>query len=355
MSNKKCLTFELKLNKKWNMMKEAMFYKKENDIILCKLCSHYCKIKDNSTGICKVRKNVNGKLWTLVYNKAIAENIDPVEKKPLYHFLPATYTYSISTVGCNFKCLHCQNYEISQFPELNNGYIYGKELSPDDIIKKIKNNYLKSISYTYTEPTIYYEYAREIGILAKENGIKNIFVSNGFMSKECIEDLKNWLDAINIDIKSFSEEFYRKICKAKLKPVLNNVEKLKSYDIWVEITTLIIPGYNDSEEELRNIAKFIKSVDENIPWHVSAFYPTYKLTDAPPTSPETIFKARDIGLSEGLKYVYTGNIRDYEGGNTYCPKCGKILIKRLGYLVEILNLKNGECKNCNEKLSGIFE
>ncbi len=335
-------------------MKEALFYKKENNFIKCYLCSHYCIIKEDKTGICKVRKNIDGKLFSLVYNKAIAENIDPIEKKPLYHFFPATYTYSIATVGCNFKCLHCQNYEISQFPELNDHYIYGKELTPENIIKKLVKNHLKSISYTYTEPTIYYEYARDIGILAKEQGIKNIFVSNGYMSKECVEDLKEWLDAINIDIKSFNEDFYKKICKASLKPVLENVEKLKSYNIWVEITTLIIPGYNDSEKELRDIAKFIKSIDKNIPWHVSAFYPTYKLTDAPPTPPETIIKAREIGLAEGLNYVYTGNIRDFEGGNTYCPNCKKLLIKRIGYFVEIINLNNGKCYNCGENIAGVF-
>ncbi len=336
-------------------MKEAKFYKKENNYIKCYLCSHYCTINENSVGICKVRKNINGKLYSLVYNKAIAENIDPIEKKPIYHFYPSSYTYSIATVGCNFKCLNCQNYEISQFPELNNGYIFGNELSPEEIIKKVKANHLKSISYTYTEPTIYYEYSRDIGLLARENRIKNIFVSNGYMSRECIEDLKEWLDAINIDLKSFNDDFYKKICKARLKPVLENIELLKSYNVWVEITTLIIPGYNDSEEELREIAKFIKSVDKNIPWHVSAFYPTYKLTDAPPTSPDKVIRAREIGLEEGLNYVYTGNIRDYDGGNTYCPNCKNLLIKRIGYFVEIINLEEGKCSNCKEKIAGIFE
>jgi len=336
-------------------MKEALFYKKiDESTIQCKLCNHYCKIKNNSTGICKVRKNIEGKLYSLVYPKAIATHIDPVEKKPIYHFYPGSYTYSIATVGCNFKCLHCQNYEISQFPELNDGYIYGKDLPPEEIIKETLRGKLKSISYTYTEPTIYYEYARDTAILAKEYGIKNIFVSNGFMSRECIEDLKEWLDAINIDIKAFSEEFYRKVCSAKLKPVLDNIERLKSYGIWVEITTLIIPGYNDSNDELKEIAKFIKSIDENIPWHVSAFFPTFKLTDAPPTPPQTILKAREIGLEAGLKYVYTGNIRDYEGSNTYCPSCNKLLIKRVGYFVEVINLKGNKCGNCGYEIAGVF-
>ncbi len=335
-------------------MKTSSYFKKVDNSVICILCNHYCKIDEKSFGICKVRTNQNGKIYSLVYGKAIAKNIDPIEKKPIYHFFPGTYTYSIATVGCNFQCLHCQNYEISQFPRLNNGYIYGKDLLPEEIIKEVKTNHIKSISYTYTEPTIYYEYARDIGILAKQNQIKNIFVSNGFMSKEVVEDLKEWLDAINIDIKSFSEKFYKKICKASLKPILENVEKLKSYGIWVEITTLIIPGYNDSYDELKSIAKFIKSIDKNIPWHVSAFYPTYKLTDAPPTSPETVIKAREIGFEEGLNFVYTGNIRDYQGSNTYCPNCQSLLIKRYGYFVEIVNLKNGKCEKCNTKLSGFF-
>jgi len=348
------LTFKESLTK-IDTMKEAMFYKRENDKVECYLCAHNCIINNNNRGICKVRINKNGKLFSLVYNKAIAENIDPVEKKPLYHFLPGTYTYSLATVGCNFKCLNCQNYEISQFPELNNGYIYGKELTPEEIINKVKSNHLPSISFTYTEPTVYYEYAKDIGIFAKTNGIKNIFVSNGYMSKECADDLKNWLHGINIDLKSFSDDFYKKICKARLKPVLDNIERLKANGIWVEITTLIIPELNSSEKELKNIAKFIKSVDKNIPWHVSAFYPTFKLTNSYPTPPELVIKAREIGLEEGLNYVYTGNIRDYTGQNTYCPECNEILIKRAGYFTEILNLNNDKCSNCGFEIAGIFE
>ncbi len=334
-------------------MKEALFYEKRENDVKCLLCNHYCIIKNNSTGICRVRLNKNQTLYSLVYPKIIAENIDPVEKKPLYHFLPGSYTYSISTVGCNFKCLHCQNFEISQFPELHGGKIIGKDIYPEELVKKTVNNHLLSISYTYTEPTIYYELARETGLIAKENGIKNIFVSNGYMSKEVINDLKEWLDAINIDIK-FSEKFYSKICRAKLKPVLENVEKLKSFGVWVEITTLIIPGYNDSEKELTQIANFIKSIDKNIPWHVSAFYPTYKLTDAPPTPFMTVKKAREIGLSVGLNYVYTGNIPDTEGSSTFCPNCNTMLIKRSGYYIEILNLENNKCKNCGCEIAGIF-
>ena len=330
-------------------MKEAIFYTNEKNVAKCRLCNHFCSVSPNKRGICNVRANINNKLYSLVYNKIIAKNIDPVEKKPLYHFLPCSYTYSISTVGCNFKCLNCQNYEISQCKD-----IIGYEISPETIINEVIENHLPSISFTYTEPTVYYETARDIGILAKEQGIKNIFVSNGYMSKEVIIDMKKWVDAINVDLKSFNENFYKKICKASLKPVLDNIISLKENGIWVEITTLVIPGYNDSEDELKKIAKFIKSVDSYIPWHVSAFYPTYLLTDILPTSPDTIKNARLIGLAEGLKYVYTGNIRDSVGCNTYCPNCNSLLIERKGYSVKLINLINGKCRDCNRDVEGIF-
>ena len=331
-------------------MKEAMFYsKKDFNKVKCNLCNHFCIIEDGKSGICNFRENLNGTLYSKVFNRIVAKNIDPIEKKPLYHFLPASYTYSISTVGCNFKCLNCQNYEISQAKE-----VFGYYFNAETIIKEIEENHLPSISYTYTEPTIYYETARNIGIYAKEKNIKNIFVSNGYMSKYVVNDLKSWLDGINIDLKSFSNEFYKKICKASIKPVLDNIISFKENGIWVEITTLIIPGLNDSEKELKNIAKFIKSVDSSIPWHVSAFYPTYLLTNISPTDSQKVINARLIGLSEGLKYVYTGNIRDNIGANTYCNKCNNLLIERAGYNVKIKNLINNRCSNCNEKINGIF-
>ncbi len=331
-------------------MKEALFYdKSENNVVLCKLCNHLCKIRNGKTGICNVRKNIDGKLFSLIYNKIAAKNIDPVEKKPLYHFLPGSYTYSISTVGCNLKCKHCQNYEISQSKD-----IFGYEISSEENIKTVLNNKLPSISYTYTEPTIYYETARDIGMLAMKHNVKNIFVSNGYMSKSVIDDMKNWVHGINIDLKSFSDDFYKKVCGASLKPVLENIVKLKEAGVWMEITTLVIPRYNDSDKELMDIAKFIVSVDKGIPWHVSAFYPTYLLTDTHPTSLDTIVNARLIGISEGLKYVYTGNVRDDSGSNTYCPKCNELLIERRGYTVKVSNLTEGVCNNCGEKIEGVF-
>jgi pyruvate formate lyase activating enzyme len=321
----------------------------ENNKIKCNLCNHRCILNNNQSGICNVRKNINGVFFSLVYGKIVAKHVDPVEKKPLYHFLPGTSTYSISTVGCNFKCLNCQNYEISQAK-----YIFGKSYTPAEIINEVKHFNIPSISYTYTEPTIYYETARDIGILANENNIKNIFVSNGFMSKEVVKDSFSWLHGINIDLKSFSENFYKIVCKGSLKPVLDNIIDFKTNNVWVEVTTLLIPGYNDSEEEIKKIADFLYSVDPAIPWHISAFYPTYKLTDAPFTSPDKVIKARLIGLERGLKYVYTGNIRYPEGESTFCYNCGKLLISRHGYSTEISNLKGNKCLNCEATIEGVF-
>ena len=331
-------------------MKEALFYEKIDDCtVQCNLCSHRCILKPGETGICNVRENMKGTLVSNVYCKIAAKNIDPVEKKPLYHFVPGSYTYSISTVGCNLKCKNCQNHEISQSKS-----ILGYFISPEEIVSEISDNRLKSISFTYTEPTVYYETARDIGELAIKKDIRNIFVSNGYMTMEVTEDLSKWLHAINIDLKSFSDAFYKRICKASLKPILDNIIRLKENNVWVEITTLLIPEYNDSENEIRNIAKFIKSVDKSIPWHISAFYPTYLLTDAPPTNPSSVKNARLIGLAEGLEYVYTGNIRDIEGSATFCPECGELLIARAGYSVNIMNFSSGKCGNCGKSISGVF-
>ncbi len=330
------------------MIKEALFYENINDYIRCRLCAHNCKITANQRGICNVRENIDNHLLSLNYMRIVAENIDPIEKKPLYHFLPSTFTYSIAAAGCNFSCKNCQNYSISQVSQ-----IFGTPLTASDIVKRTLDNHLLSISYTYTEPTIYYETAREIGILAKESGVKNIFVSNGFMGEIVIDDLCCWLDAANIDLKSFNDDFYKKICNGRLKPVLENIVRLKERGIWVEITTLLIPELNDSEKEIRSIAKFIKSVDEDMPWHISAFYPTYNMSLALPTPPEKVEEARSIALSEGLKFVYSGNIRSKQSSNTYCPNCMSLVIQRVGYSVT-LNIKGDRCSNCGKILPGVF-
>ncbi|MDA8162934.1 MAG: AmmeMemoRadiSam system radical SAM enzyme [Desulfobacteraceae bacterium] len=336
-------------------MKEAMFYETKGDkSVLCRLCNHFCRIKDGGRGICGVRENHNGVLVSLVYGRLVSANLDPIEKKPLFHFLPGSTSYSISTVGCNFQCAHCQNWQISQFPHMNNGEIIGEDLSPEEVVDAAVLDGAKSISYTYVEPTIFYEFAYDCALLAKKKGLKNVFVSNGYMSPEAARHLSQVLDAINIDIKGFTDKFYHEICKAKLKPVLENVRLLHELGVWVEVTTLIIPGHNDSPEELADIARFIRGVSPAMPWHVTAFFPTYKLQDAPPTPASSLRLARDIGINEGLKYVYEGNIPGAGGENTYCPSCKAEVIKRRGFRIGENRLKDGKCGNCGTAIEGVW-
>ena len=336
-------------------MKEALFYKTgpENKVT-CNLCNHHCSIKPGKRGICGVRENRDGTLYSLVYGQLVAENMDPIEKKPLFHFLPGSRSYSIATVGCNFRCLHCQNYHISQYPHLNEGRISGTMRTPEEVVAAAEKTGCQSISYTYVEPTIFYEFARDCSVPAHEKGIKNVFVSNGYMTPEVTRDLAPLLDGINIDVKAFTDDFYKKICKARLQPVLDNVVLMHELGVWVEVTTLLIPGLNDSSEELQEIAKFIKGVDPGIPWHVTAFYPTYKLTDRDPTPVETLQKARDIGLAEGLRFVYEGNVPGLGGENTYCPACGAEIISRYGFSISNVRVDQGKCSQCGEGIEGVW-
>jgi len=334
-------------------MKEAMFYqKKTHNDVHCSLCYHRCTIKEGQKGICGVRENRAGTLYSLVYGKSISENVDPIEKKPLFHFFPGSQSLSIATAGCNFKCLHCQNSTISQMPR-DQKYVAGNELPPSKIVSLAKEYNCKSISYTYTEPTIYFEYAFETAKLSKEAGLANAFVTNGYITPEALKTIHPYLDGANIDLKSFSDEFYRKVCGAKLQPVLDSIALYHQLGIWVEITTLIIPGYNDSDKELSDIAKFIKNIDEKIPWHITAFYPTYRLTDPPPTSIDSLRKAREIGLAEGLRYVYEGNIPGKGSENTFCYNCDKALIQRLGFRIIENRVKDGKCPECHSLIDGI--
>ena len=274
--------------------------------------------------------------------------------KPLFHFLPGSRSYSIATAGCNFMCLHCQNYDISQFPKKHGGKIPGMARSPEAIVREAKANRCATISYTYTEPTIFLEFAQDTARLAQEQGIKNVFVSNGFMTAESAKALAEVIEGDNIDLKSFRDDFYRKVCKARLQPVLDTIERLKRAGVWIEVTTLIIPGHNDSVEELTEIAQFIKGVGPEIPWHVSAFHPTYQMMDRPRTAAEILLKAREIGLTAGLRYVYTGNIPGQGGENTYCYSCGEVLIERLGYAIKGFILQDGKCPKCQTAIDGVW-
>jgi len=352
-------------------MQEAILYKKlENGKVKCTACKQACTIAEGQTGICGVRMNKDGKLYLLVYGKASAVNTDPVEKKPLFHFLPGTLIFSIGTVGCNFSCIFCQNWDLSQCTKdlkqkllkekkQDMTYVevgkYGYELSPERIIELCKQDNIPSIAYTYNEPIIFFEYLYDTAKLAKKAGIKNVMVSNGYESDEALEKLKGLIDAMNIDLKAFTDEFYQKMCNAKLQPVLDTIKKAHGLGIWVEITTLIIPGENDSDKELSGIAEFIASVNKNIPWHVTAFHPEYKLQDAPPTSITALHKAYDIGKKAGLNFVYVGNVSDEKHSSTYCPKCKALLIKRDWHQVTIENFENGKCTKCDEKIAGVWD
>jgi len=334
------------------MIKEAMLYERlDVGKAHCYLCSHYCKILPGKFGICGVRQNVDGKLYTLVYGDIIATQVDPIEKKPLYHFLPGTASYSIATIGCNFKCQFCQNWEISQVSKRDNDAL-GKDTKPEDIVRDAKLAGCKSISYTYTEPTIFFEYAYDVAKLAKKEGLYNNFVTNGYMTAQALETIRPYLDSANVDLKGFNEDYYNKFCKAHLEPVLESIKAMKKSGIWVEITTLIIPGQNDSERELKGLAEFIASVGVEIPWHVSRFHPDYKYLDSGPTPVETLKIAKTIGEKAGLHYVYAGNIR--EDNDTFCYNCGNLLVKRIIFDVAENNIDSGKCRKCGAKIDGIF-
>ncbi len=338
-------------------MHEALFYTQPVDDpehVRCLLCRHNCLISNGHRGICKVRENRGGILYSLNYGRLISENIDPIEKKPLFHLLPGSLSYSIATVGCNFHCKHCQNFEISQYPQRHGGDIPGARRTPEEVVEAAQRSNCHSISYTYVEPTIFYEFAFDTAKLARAAGLKNIFVSNGYTGPEATRELAPYLDANNIDLKGFTDKFYKEVCGAKLQPVLDTIRLMKELGVWVEVTTLIIPGWNDSEGELRDIARFIKSLSADIPWHVTRFWPTYMMTDRPSTPHHTLVRAREIGLAEGLRYVYVGNIPGDTGENTLCPTCGKLVIERAGFTVKQQHMTGGSCNHCKTPIAGIF-
>ena len=334
-------------------MKEAMLYQKlDGDKVRCQLCAHYCVITNGKKGICQVRENRDGTLYTLVYGRTITQNVDPIEKKPLYHFYPGSQAFSIGTPGCNMHCDWCQNWEISQMPREQH-FIAGYELSPADIVSAAKKSACRSIAYTYTEPTIFFEYSYDTAKLAREAEIANIYVSNGYMSAEMLELFHPWLDAVNIDLKTFRDETYRQYTGGKLQPVLDSLKKIHDYGIWLEVTTLVIPGVNDDPQELQEIAEFIATeLGTDTPWHVSRFYPQYKLQQTPPTPPDTLHRAGEIGRAAGLNYVYLGNLS--EETDTCCPACGKVLIRRSGFGISSNQVdNNGCCPDCGEAIAGV--
>jgi len=300
-----------------------------------------------------VRQNVGGTLYTQVYARPIAMHVDPIEKKPLYHFLPGSRSFSLATIGCNFRCGFCQNWQISQASVKDDPGVPEGEVSAEQVVAYALENKCASISYTYTEPTIFFEYALEIARLAKAKGLRNNFVTNGYMTSQAIGLIRPYLDAANVDLKFFDDAAYKKICRGALEPVLESIRLMRAYGIWVEVTTLVVPGENDSPRQLKGIAEFIAGVDKHMPWHISRFHPDYRFTGYPVTAEETLRQAEEIGRQAGLAYIYIGNVHGW-GNDTHCPSCKKPLILRQGFGVRQQHLEQGRCAYCHEPIAGVF-
>ncbi|RME32272.1 AmmeMemoRadiSam system radical SAM enzyme [Candidatus Woesearchaeota archaeon] len=334
----------------------ATLYKKKGDVVQCTACSQRCTIHPGKTGICAVRQNTAGALHLLVYGKAVGLNVDPIEKKPLYHFLPGTTALSFGTVGCNFRCSFCQNWDMSQASK--EGAYYGTDAPPETIVRLARTTNCASIAYTYNEPAIFIEYAHDTAKLAHEHGIKNVFVSNGYETAEAFAFIEPYLDAINVDLKSFRDAFYRTHCGARLKPVLDTIKRVAKSKVWLEVTTLIIPGENDSDEELTQIAQFVANLNPEIPWHISRFFPHYKL-HKPSTPLTTLERAYRIGKEAGLEYIYVGNAP--AENNTQCPHCNATLITRTtqhlfsSHASSVTStIEKGRCPQCKHVIPGIW-
>jgi len=331
-----------------------MLYRVEEEgRVACGLCHHRCRIAPSSFGTCGVRRNREGKLFTQVYGEVIAAHIDPIEKKPLFHFLPGSMSLSMATVGCNFRCSFCQNWQISQNSKRPEPDFSGRRMDPQEIVSAALKQKCLSISYTYTEPTIFFEYAFDTARLADRAGLKNVFVTNGYMTAEALRTIQPYLHGCNVDLKSFQDAYYRDFCGARLAPVLESIRTMKRMGIWVEVTTLVIPGQNDSDRELSDIAAFIAQVDPDIPWHISRFHPDFQYLQSVPTPVSTLRRAYALGREKGLRYVYIGNVLG-EAEDTLCPTCGRTVIGRSGFTISSLRLKEGRCFHCNSPVAGVF-
>lgn len=333
--------------------REAILYSSlPTGAVRCELCRRHCVIPPTRRGFCRVRENRDGVLYTLVHSLACAWACDPIEKKPFYHFFPGTDAFSISTVGCNFACQMCQNWEISQATT-----IFGEKMPPEEVVRSALAYAAHGIAYTYTEPTVFFEYCYDTAKLAREKGLYNVFVTNGYMSEKAIE-LMDVIDASRIDLKAFSDKFYNEVCGGvSLDGVLDSIKKLHKKQ-HIEIITLLIPTLNDSDDEIRALAQWVRDLDPEIPQHFTAYYPAYKMR-LPPTSAETLDRARKIALDVGLKYVYTGNIPGHPGEHTYCPNCGEVLVERWGFTVtKNILLRQGnraKCPECGQKINIILK
>jgi pyruvate formate lyase activating enzyme len=335
---------------------EAYLYDKlENNRVRCRTCSHFCVLKPDRRGKCGVRENQNGRLMALNYGRVIAHGVDPIEKKPIYHLKPGSRSYSIATMGCNFMCRFCQNADIAQISHEPGTRIEGHTMTPEQIVDNAVAAGCQSIAYTYTEPSVFFELAFDTARLARNRGLFNVFVTNGYMSADLVHQVAPYLDAANVDLKAFNDTFYQTFCNARLAPVLDNLKRLKQAGVWVEVTTLLIPGLNDHPEELRSLARFISDeLGKDTPWHVSRFHPAHQMTDRGATPAETVEAAWQIGRNAGLDYVYVGNLPGSSHTHTFCPDCETRVVERQGYTTRSHMEENGICPGCGTRISGIF-
>lgn len=339
------------------MMDAALWRPGKDGAVHCELCNHFCTVAPGARGKCGVRENRGGRLMSLVADRVAAINMDPIEKKPLYHFLPGSTSLSIGTMGCNMSCSFCQNHALSMPPKDGRpvSESWGQAITPAQLVTLAKDYGAASISYTYNEPTVFFELVEPTARLAADKGLKNVLVSNGFMSAACLKRLEGPIHAANVDLKAFSDDFYRDLCQARLQPVLDNLRAIKAMGWWLEVTTLLIPGLNDSDAELQALAGFIHDeLGPETPWHVSRFHPTYRLTDRGPTPPERLKAALVIGTTAKLRHVYVGNLPTLEGQNTLCPSCGCTCLDRSGFTVRHNGTNQGACPTCGQGLAGVW-
>ena len=335
------------------MIKALLAEPGENNGVTCHLCAHECRIAEGRTGVCRVRKNLGGELFSLNADRVVAANIDPIEKKPLYHFLPGSSSFSIAAMGCNFSCRFCQNHAISMVVDGRD--IQGDAITPEQLVALARRNRAQSISYTYTEPTVFFELAIETARLAREAGMRNVLVSNGFMTARALALLGPLLDGANIDLKSFNDDFYKTYCSARLGPVLETIRTMKAMGTRILVTTLLIPGLNDERREIANLIAFLHDVGRDIPWHVSRFFPHYQMADMPPTATAAIHAFLQLAEDNGLHFPYGGNLADSRWSNTRCSVCHETVIERRGYQVAIAGLQSGCCRFCGAPLPGVWE
>lgn len=334
------------------MIKALLGETAENRGVICRLCAHECRIAEGKTGICRVRKNVGGELFSLNSDRIIAANMDPIEKKPLYHFLPGSRSFSVAAMGCNFSCRFCQNHTISVVSDET--VVQGDAVTPKQLLALARKHKAQSISYTYTKPTVFFELVLETAQLARAAGIRNVLVSNGYMTARALALLGPFLDGANIDLKSFSDDFYRKYCSARLQPVLETITAMKAMGIWLEVTTLLIPGLNDQPRQIAELIGFLRNLDCDIPWHVSRFFPQYRMTDIPATEAEAIDRYLRLAEEGGLHFSYGGNLPDSRWNHTFCPRCREMLIERSAHHVAAIGLVDGACRACGAAVAGVW-